>query len=83
MARCGDGSLLTGVAEDAVAAVRSLNEAGRSAFLAYSEEYMNEKDAAKRSESIRRMSGERKEHLLALANMRGAEEFAFRAGSAG
>jgi predicted GIY-YIG superfamily endonuclease len=75
LARTGDGSLLTGVADDTAAAVRQLNDGAQPVFLAYAEEYMNEKDAARRSDAIRRMSDDRKERLLAAANVRAAEEF--------
>jgi hypothetical protein len=83
MARRGDGTLLTGVADDTQAALRSLREGGEPVFLAYTEEYMNERDAERRSASLRDMSEDRKEQFLALANMRGAEDFAFGSGFAG
>lgn len=76
LARTGDGALLTGVAEDTGAALRRLNDGGQPTFLAYAEEYMNEKDAALRSAAISRMSDDHKERLLAVANAGAAEEFA-------
>ncbi len=76
MARTGDGTLVTGVADNTSVALRRLREGGEPAFLAYTEEYMNEQDAAKRSASIRRMSSDRKERLLAVSNAGAAEEFA-------
>lgn len=77
MARTGDGSLLSGVAEDTTVALRRLSEGGQPVFLAYSEEYMNEKDAERRSLALRRMSDDGKERLLAVSNASSAEDFAF------
>jgi putative endonuclease len=71
--RCADGSLYTAVTNDPAAALGELN-AGRGSnytrtrlpvFLAYSEEYMNEEDAIRRAESLRRLSREEKERLFA------------------
>ena len=85
MVRCADGSLYTDTAEDVDAAVKSLNEGSGSGyvktrmpvFLAYAEEYMNCRDAEARAVHIRKLDRRGKEHLLALANMRGYGELAF------
>ncbi len=71
--RCADGSLYTGTAADPERAVADLNRGGGSAyvkarmpvFLAYTEEYMNDVDAARRAAGIKRLKREDKERLLA------------------
>lgn len=75
--RCADGSLYTGVATDMDAEIRALNGGEGSAyvrarlpvFLAYTEEYMNERDAARRASCVKRMSRVHKEHLLAIPSL--------------
>lgn len=67
--------MLSGAAEDVSNALRSLNAAGEAAFLAYTEEFMNEQDALRRSESLRRMRTESQERLLAVSASGAAEEF--------
>ncbi len=83
--RCADGSLYTGVANDMDREVRVLNEGTGSAyvrarlpvFLAYTEEYMNEHDAARRAASVKRLSREHKERLLAIPSLGALGEFGF------
>ena len=85
MVRCCDGSLYTGVTEDKDSVITYLNEGNASSyvrarlpvFLTYSEEYMNEDDAGKRAKSIRKMSRDGKEQLLAISNSGAAEDFVF------
>lgn len=75
--RCGDGSLYTGLTSDLDHEVRALNGGDGNAyvrarlpvFLAYSEEYMNEQDAAKRASAVKRMSRGSKERLLAIPSI--------------
>lgn len=83
--RCSDGSLFTGVAEDVEQALGALNGGEGSAyvrartpvFLAYTEEYMNRDDAERRAESVRRMSRQGKESLLAVATTGVVPEWGF------
>lgn len=83
--RCSDGSLFTGVTEDVDQTLGELNGGEGSAyvrartpvFLAYSEEYMNRTDAERRAESVRRMSRQGKESLLAFATTGAAPEWGF------
>lgn len=79
MVRCADGSLYTDVVEtDPEAGVRRLNDgdgapyvrARLPVFLAYTEEYMNERDARVRADAIRRLSRVNKEALLAVPSLR-------------
>ncbi|MEY4744360.1 MAG: hypothetical protein RL272_305 [Candidatus Parcubacteria bacterium] len=75
--RCADGSLYTGITGDTEAEIRGLNDGGGSAyvrarlpvFLAYAEEYMNERDAIRRAAAIKRMSRANKEHLLSIPSL--------------
>lgn len=83
--RCSDGSLFTGVTEDVEHALVELNAGEGSAyvrtrtpvFLAYTEEYMNRGDAERRAESVRRMSRQGKETLLAVATTGAVPEWGF------
>jgi len=85
MVRCVDGSLFTGVAADPDGIVAEMNRGKGPAyastrtpvFLVYREEYMNERDAERRAQSIRRMGRAEKEHVLAMANPVLLEEYAF------
>lgn len=83
--RCSDGSLFTGVTDNLDNSVRDLND-GRGTpytrsrlpvFLAHSEEYMNEKDAIKRADGIKRLSRNGKEDLLASATLSAVGGLAF------
>ena len=75
--RCTDGSLYTGVNGDIERTVIELNAGRGSAytksrlpvFLAYTEEYMNESDALKRANLIKRLSRSAKEDLLSIPNI--------------
>jgi putative endonuclease len=70
--RCADGSLFTGVADDLDRAVLEMNAGNAGAyvrarapvFLAYSEEYMNARDAEARAATVRRMNRAGKERML-------------------
>ncbi len=81
--RCSDGSLYTGTTNDIDAEIGVLNGGEGSAyvrarlpvFLAYTEEYMNENDAARRASSVKRMSRVHKEHLLAIPSLGEFGEF--------
>ncbi|HTM69122.1 MAG TPA: GIY-YIG nuclease family protein [Candidatus Binatia bacterium] len=72
--RCSDGSLYTGTAPDVDRELSALNggegstyvRARLPVFLAYTEEYMNERDASRRAASVKRLSRVSKESLLAL-----------------
>jgi predicted GIY-YIG superfamily endonuclease len=83
--RCADGSLFTGVADEPERAAAHLNAGGGSAyvrarlpvFLAYTEEYMNERDAERRAAAVRRLSRENKERLLAYAPAAAMAEIVF------
>ena len=75
--RCSDGSLYTGATNDVDQEMQTLNEGGGSTyvrarlpvFLAYTEEYMNEQDAAKRAASVKRMGRVHKERLLGAPDL--------------
>jgi len=77
VARCSDGKLFTGITNHPEAAVQELNTGhyARQARiqlplrLAYSEEYMNDNDAASRAAAIKRMSKTQRERLLAGADL--------------
>ncbi|HSD12871.1 MAG TPA: GIY-YIG nuclease family protein [Patescibacteria group bacterium] len=81
--RCSDGSLYTGVTNDVDAEIGALNGGDGSAyvrarlpvFLAYTEEYMNENDAARRASSVKRMNRVHKEQLLAIPSLGAFSEF--------
>ena len=72
LVRCVDGSLFTVVAHDVDETISVINS-GRGpqytrsrvpVFLVYSEEFMNERDAERRADHIRRMNRRAKEVLL-------------------
>ncbi|MFH1046853.1 MAG: GIY-YIG nuclease family protein [Patescibacteria group bacterium] len=72
MVRCADGSLYTDVAADVSQAMREIN-AGQGpkytrmrypVFLVHSEEFMNDGDAERRADMIRKLDRRRKENLL-------------------
>jgi predicted GIY-YIG superfamily endonuclease len=75
--RCADGSLFTGVTADVERDLRVLNDGGGTpytrsrlpVFLAHTEEYMNEGDAAKRAAAIKRLPRTAKEDILTQANV--------------
>jgi putative endonuclease len=72
--RCSDGSLYAGVTANVENELQAMNGGGGSAwlrprlpvFLAYTEEYMNEIDADRRTAAIKRMRRETKERLLTV-----------------
>lgn len=83
--RCADGSLYTGVTSDVQRAMCDLN-GGRGStytrarlpvFLAYTEEYMNDKDAEKRASSVKRMARGDKEQLLVGTNSMPFQELGY------
>jgi putative endonuclease len=71
--RCSDGSLYTAGTDDVERSVHEINAGGGSpytrsrlpVFLAHTEEYMNEKDALRQAENIKKLSRSAKESLLA------------------
>lgn len=82
MVRCSDGTLYPGAAEDARDAVAALNAGGGSdalrerlpVFMAYTEEYMNARDADRRAASLRAMPAEHLERLVAVASAGAVED---------
>lgn len=79
--RCADGSLFTGVSDDVERDVQAMNAGAEGAhvraktpvFLAYTEEYMNAKDAEARAAAIKRMNRAGKERILSSAGLSGLE----------
>ena len=85
MVRCADGTLYTGVAADPDGTAAAMNRGDGPAyavartpvFLSFREEYMNERDAERRAQAIRRMSRAEKEQVLAMANPVLLDEYAY------
>lgn len=75
--RCADGTLFTGVSDDVDRSVREMNAGAPGAyvrnrapvFLAYTEEYMNARDAESRATAIKRMNRVGKERLLSCVGL--------------
>ena len=79
--RCADGSLFTGTTDDIDRAVREMNagignpyiRTRGPVFLAYTEEFMNERDAERRAADIKRMDRSEKERVVSCTGLAGLE----------